>query len=158
MHQADSAYLTPAELELLKQRQEMCTGTYLVNPDEFRANVCPHFGWWEFACKDEHATQAPFLCVDLLIRLEAIRIGFGAPVHVISGYRTPEHNRKVGGAERSYHLLGAAADIKVEGVSPLQVVEFVRSAFGPAYGGLGLYRSWAHVDCRRGRAIWDDRG
>lgn len=34
-----------------------------------------------------------------------------APIHVNSGYRCPELNRRVGGALRSYHLQGRAADL-----------------------------------------------
>lgn len=36
---------------------------------------------------------------------------------VTSGYRSPRHNRSVGGAERSWHLLGRAVDL--DGPLPL---------------------------------------
>jgi zinc D-Ala-D-Ala carboxypeptidase len=50
--------------------------------------------------------------------LEPIRQRFGA-VHVHSGYRSPKHNRSVGGKKDSWHLYEgghAAADFHVEGV------------------------------------------
>ena len=43
--------------------------------------------------------------------LDPLRERWGVPIHVNSGYRCPELNRLVGGAARSYHLRGMAADI-----------------------------------------------
>ena len=36
-------------------------------------------------------------------------------IHINSGYRSPQLNRKIGGAANSNHLTGCAADIKVSG-------------------------------------------
>ena len=38
------------------------------------------------------------------------------PIEINSGYRSPEVNRKVGGAPNSNHLTGCAADIRVYGI------------------------------------------
>lgn len=43
--------------------------------------------------------------------LDPAREVFGAPIYVNSGYRSPQLNRAVGGATRSYHLQGRAADL-----------------------------------------------
>ena len=43
--------------------------------------------------------------------LDPVREAWGKPIVVSSGYRCEELNRKVGGAEYSYHRLGMAADI-----------------------------------------------
>ena len=43
--------------------------------------------------------------------LEPARIQYGSPIYVNSGYRCKALNKAVGGAERSYHLAGRAADI-----------------------------------------------
>ncbi|EFB70384.1 hypothetical protein PROVRUST_08483, partial [Providencia rustigianii DSM 4541] len=40
------------------------------------------------------------------------------PVYVVSGRRCAKHNKAVGGAEHSQHLLGTAGDIKVKDVTP----------------------------------------
>lgn len=44
--------------------------------------------------------------------LNRLRHKFGSAIYVNSAYRTPDLNRKVGGAENSYHLYGRAADIR----------------------------------------------
>ena len=38
------------------------------------------------------------------------------PIRINSGYRSPQLNRKIGGAATSNHLTGCAADIKVAGM------------------------------------------
>lgn len=48
------------------------------------------------------------LCVNVL---EPLRKAWGAPIVVSSGYRCPAVNKAVGGAAKSQHMLGQAADI-----------------------------------------------
>ena len=43
--------------------------------------------------------------------LEPLRQHFNVPIRINSGYRSPALNKAVGGAKRSYHLQGRAADI-----------------------------------------------
>ena len=49
--------------------------------------------------------------------LDPLRAGLGRPVRVTSGYRAPAVNRAVSGSPTSQHMLGEAADIKVQGVA-----------------------------------------
>lgn len=44
--------------------------------------------------------------------LDPLRESWGAPILVNSGYRSAELNRKIGGAKKSQHMLGQAADIR----------------------------------------------
>ena len=46
-----------------------------------------------------------------LDNLQALRDRLDKPLIVRSAYRSPEHNRAVGGATRSKHMNGAAFDI-----------------------------------------------
>ena len=58
------------------------------------------------------------ISLDLVGKLEKLRTSIGdKPVQVTSGYRTEEYNKLVGGAKRSQHMKGKAADIMVEGMT-----------------------------------------
>ncbi|MET0168895.1 MAG: D-Ala-D-Ala carboxypeptidase family metallohydrolase, partial [Aliihoeflea sp.] len=83
---------------------------------------------------------------ELVAILRAIENRFGQKVVVTSGYRSPEHNRRVRGARASQHMSCAAADIHVPGVHKMKVAEFVRSM--PRRGGVGTscHTEAIHVD------------
>jgi hypothetical protein len=48
--------------------------------------------------------------------LEKIRIHFGKPLNINSGYRGPKLNKAIGGAKNSQHMTGQAADIEMVGM------------------------------------------
>ncbi len=45
--------------------------------------------------------------------------GVEEPIRINSGYRSPQLNKKIGGAAKSNHLTGCAADIRVENMEQL---------------------------------------
>ena len=73
------------------------------------------------------------------------------PIIITSGYRCEEYNSKVGGVPRSYHLSGMAADIKVPGMAPADVI---KHAFDVGFLGLGLYATFCHLDIRSRYFRW----
>jgi len=58
------------------------------------------------ACPKDYAANLQ----KLLKSLNKFRSAYGKPMIVTSGYRSPEHNRKIGGAKNSAHLSCQAAD------------------------------------------------
>ena len=109
----------------------------------------PNFSPRELACKGTGRLLVDEVALDALQRL---RDELGRPIIVVSAYRSPEHNRKVGGARNSYHVRGMAADIQVRGVSPEDVYTFCDEAFPK--GGVGKYSTFTHIDCRGYKARW----
>ena len=112
----------------------------------------------EFACRD--GSDPLFVDSALVQLLQSIRDHFGAPVVITSGYRTAAHNKSVGGAKSSQHLLGRAADIQVAGVSVEDVAAYAESLL-PGWGGVGRYpvkagraKGWVHVDTRPNKSRW----
>ena len=75
--------------------------------------LAPSFNTREFRCRD--GTDTILVDEALTVVLQCIREHFGKAVTITSGYRTPEHNAEVGGSKSSQHLLGRAADIRVQG-------------------------------------------
>ncbi|EMA2592595.1 DUF882 domain-containing protein [Pseudomonas aeruginosa] len=67
-------------------------------------------------------------------------------IHILSGYRTAQHNATLeGAAKNSMHLYGRAADIHMPGVSPVLLSNMGKML---GLGGVGLYakRGFIHVD------------
>ena len=58
-------------------------------------------------------TESAYHLLHVLVEqlLDPIREAWGEPIVVSSGYRCPELNALVGGAQHSHHLLGCAADL-----------------------------------------------
>lgn len=82
----------------------------------------------------------------LISLLQAIRNEYDAPIGINSGYRTPEHNARIGGASASTHLFGMGADLRGQN---LQLIEALAKKHGA--GGIKRYNTFVHVD------IWTPR-
>ena len=106
----------------------------------------------ELACKGTGQLPAQGMDPKLIELLEHIRAHFGKPIVINSGYRSPAHNAKVGGAKNSYHVKGMAADIVVRGVPARVVHAYLNETH---YGGVGKYSRFTHVDVRDGKARWN---
>jgi hypothetical protein len=72
--------------------------------------------------------------------------GFVGPLKVISGYRSPSYNRRVGGAKKSQHTSGNAIDIDVRHLSIEQRQELIKYASALGYKGIGVYANSIHLD------------
>jgi len=110
-------------------------------------DLSAHFSRAEFKCRHCGHLHGPE--PRLVAVLEAIRSLSGKPLPVVSGYRCSVHNRAVGGASRSRHMLGDAADI------PRGRATFAQARAAGAVG-IGTSGEWAtHVDVRPGEpAHW----
>lgn len=115
--------------------------------------LSPHFNEDEFRCRHCRQLPADGMAPELITKLEVLRAMVGKPLIITSGYRCPTHNKAVGGAAKSQHVLGTAADISARGIG---VDELARTAERVGFGGMGLYhrQNFVHVDVRPGRARW----
>jgi uncharacterized protein YcbK (DUF882 family) len=115
------------------------------------SRISEHFSRSEFACNCGCGFDT--VDTDTLSILEAVRTHFGKPVIINSGCRCPDYNRRVGGAPNSQHTFGRAADIRVVGVEPDAVYDWLAANFPSA--SLGRYSTFTHVDTRsNGPARW----
>ena len=113
--------------------------------------LTPNFSLNEFVAEgDTPDHSAMDNLINLANRLQVLRDLFGDPIKITSGYRSPEHNKKIGGKENSYHLHGMAADIVVEGWNARDVQLLLKDWSG----GLGCYVTFTHVDIRPTKARW----
>ena len=109
----------------------------------------PMAGWrWssfsprEIACK---GTGKIVVNEDALDKLQALRDRLRKPLILTSAYRSPEHNRAVGGAKNSKHMEGIAFDVRMDNHDPH---EFEAAAREVGFLGFGYYprSGFMHVD------------
>lgn len=119
--------------------------------------LSPHFSYAEAASKD--GTQIPrrlrTQARNHAFKLERLRHELGdVPIPITSWYRSPAHNRKVGGAAKSKHMDAIAVDIPVQFVRRHPNFDQVADRIF-ANGGFGQYPGGArHVDSRGFKARW----
>lgn len=126
-----------------------------------------HLSWRELACKDgtPYPTAWTARARDLAVVFEAIRATAGGrPIVVNSAYRSPEYNRRIGGARDSQHTHGRALDLQPpRGMSVrafyLLIKRLAQSSV-PQIRGIGRYTTFVHVDIRPGAhlALWRGTG
>lgn len=92
-----------------------------------------------------------------MTKLQALRNGLGAPMIINSAYRSPEHNRAVGGAKNSNHMHGVAFDVSMSNHNP---AEFEAAARAAGFTGFGFYPpkkgNFIHIDTGAAR-VWGTR-
>jgi uncharacterized protein YcbK (DUF882 family) len=133
-----------------------------------RERLTPHFTVEEFDCHD--GTRVPELAVAryralCTFVLEPLRRRYGR-CDVVSGYRDPSYNQRIGGARASAHMCGqgggihaVAADVRFETGAPDDWARSAEPLLKRRYGGggLGVYPGlggWVHLDDRSWRARW----
>ena len=104
----------------------------------------PNFSPEEMACRGTGK-----LAIDRrsMSMLQKLRNSLGAPMVVNSAYRSPEHNRAVGGATSSYHMKAMAFDVRMDNHNPQVYMEKAKAV---GFKGIGQYadKGFLHVDSR----------
>jgi uncharacterized protein YcbK (DUF882 family) len=115
-----------------------------------------HLSWEELACHDAARTPYPMewrneRAIVLADEFEHIRAICALPLVILSGYRTSDWNRHVGGVPASQHVRGRALDIRCPGKTISWLENRVRTRIytpGSAIHGLGIYPTFIHFDIR----------
>jgi zinc D-Ala-D-Ala carboxypeptidase len=96
----------------------------------------PHFTPREIACRG----SAEILIVpEFLDRLERLRAMYAKPMTITSGYRSPQHNRAIGGGKP--HPTGRAVDVQVFGADAMELAAY---ATGIGFTGIGISQKGPH--------------
>ena len=83
--------------------------------------------------------------------LQPLRDLARTPIVISSGYRSEELNRAIGGAGKSEHMTGCAADLTIPGRSNLETAELIKNKLQFNQLILEFYRAdnpfygWVHV-------------
>lgn len=100
---------------------------------------------------------------DLMKKIESIARHWGMKLHIISGYRSPQYNDDIGGADGSRHLSNAAVDIDIGGYTRTQCNELIQVASFYGIEGIGIYTkndqpNSLHFDLRGTKNYWGTGG
>lgn len=93
----------------------------------------------------------------LVVNLDVIREKIDLPIHVNSGYRSTTHNKKIGGAKNSYHVIGLAADLSARDISPNALKEIIVGLMDSGKitaGGVKAYDTFVHYDIRGKKTLF----
>jgi len=77
--------------------------------------------------------------------LEQVRKLLGKPISINSGFRSKAVNDAVGSRDTSQHRIGCAADIRVSGMTPREVVEACIAANIGYDQIIEEFGSWTHI-------------
>jgi uncharacterized protein YcbK (DUF882 family) len=110
----------------------------------------------DWLMRDVQARQVKPIDLRVYFLLAMAQAEFGGrPIVITSGYRTKATNGRlrrqgIDAARNSFHLLGQAADLQIDGVPPPHVAA-LGSLLG--LGGVGVYATFVHLDTGTPR-IW----
>lgn len=102
-----------------------------------------HFNASEFDSPDKQGSGY-MMSLDFVRKLDKLRDAVKVPLAIHSGYRTPDHNAKVGGVDSSAHECGHAADI----AAPTSQLRFaiVEAAMRLGFRRIGVGATFVHID------------
>lgn len=92
---------------------------------------------------------------DLVTMLDQARDIAGVPFKITSGYRSPEHNKKVGGVKDSAHLTREAVDIACTSDANRWII--INSLISVGFNRIGVAKTFIHADIAKDKTqkvIW----
>ncbi len=130
------------------------SGFFSGDPDHITGWTAEFFTPHEFASKGNgmlHVSKA------MVAALDRVREAVGHPITITSGYRDPAHNRRVGGAKYSRHVVGDAVDINLAGLSSQQRYALMWHLLAEGFTSFGSYSrspNMLHADMRPYARRW----
>jgi len=98
----------------------------------------------EFLCKcEECGGGIEQMDSGFLSMLDKAREYAGIPFNIVSGYRCPKWNRKVGSISDN-HPAGRAADIKA--IDSRTRYQIIRGALKAGFNRIGIHKAFIHLD------------
>ncbi|MEL7444331.1 MAG: D-Ala-D-Ala carboxypeptidase family metallohydrolase [Pseudomonadota bacterium] len=104
-----------------------------------------------------HGNHRVRVTVDLVTALDRVRHDYGLPIRILSGYRDPDWNARIGGARRSRHLICDAVDIDIAPYSVQARYALMTQLISNGFTSFGSYRNkpnLLHTDRRAWAAVW----
>lgn len=119
-------------------------------------SLSTHFAKYEFECQCKYKDCIEQKIDDELIsKLELIRVEFGTPLSISSGFRCAKHQHDLSKTMEtakgiSQHELGKAADIITNPAKTILLLPILRKHFS----AIGVANNFIHVDLRPQTLFW----
>jgi uncharacterized protein YcbK (DUF882 family) len=113
-----------------------------------------YFNYTEFDSPDVQGS-GQLMDETILQMLDEVREKFDKPIHITSGFRTPQHNESVGGVESSSHLKGLAVDIACN--NSKDRFDLINCLLDVGFSRIGVAKSFIHADIdpdKSGGVMW----
>lgn len=112
-----------------------------------------NFSKREFDCRETGENR---MSAEFMDKLQALRIRYGKPMRITSGYRSPRHSIEAAKANPGTHAQGIACDVGVQGADALLLVKL---ALDMGFTGIGVSQKstgarFIHLDIAPRMAIW----
>jgi len=109
-----------------------------------------YFKLSDFDCKETGNNE---MSEEFLEKLDDLRHKCGFPFIITSGYRDPTHSIEARKAKAGTHARGIASDIRINNGN--EAYDIIKNAQSMGFTGIGLAKSFVHVDIRKGMpVIW----
>ena len=128
------------------------------HPHKITGWTAEYFEPWEFASKGNgklHVSR------DMIAALDRVRAAVGHPIQILSAFRDPDHNARVGGAKASRHTVGDAVDINLAGLNEVERHALMWHLLAEGFTSFGSYArspNMLHADMRSAARIWRHGG
>jgi hypothetical protein len=116
-------------------------------------NLSEHFSNKDFACRCPECRGEYRIHLGLVGALEQIGGHFRKKVRIASAYWCDAYYEKLNKTKRSFHTMGKAAHIRMDGVSTQQLFKYAETI--PELRGLVFYpkADFIHIDTRQGDPV-----
>jgi hypothetical protein len=116
-------------------------------------NLSEHFNHKDFACPCPECKGEYRIHLGLVGALEQIGGHFRKRVRIASAYWCDAYYEKLNKSKRSFHTMGKAVHITMDGVSPQELFKYAESI--PELRVIGFYpkENWIHIDTRPGDPV-----
>ena len=116
-------------------------------------DISEHWNNKDFACRCPECGGEYKVHLGLVGALEAIGGNFRKKIRIVSAFWCDAFYEKLARSKRSYHTMGKAAHIAIEGVSPQELFKFAETL--PELRGIIFYpkEKYIHIDTRPGDVL-----
>ena len=83
--------------------------------------------------------------------LQPVREKLNKPMIITSGFRSDKLNQKLSGAVNSQHKTGQAADFKVVGMTPFEIINIIKNSNIEYDQLINEYNKWVHISFNKNK-------